>query len=197
MPPFLAIIYGGGLCLAALMQLLYFIEKQPIKSNRMNTVDTVEAKVKVVKEIHLQGGRKVKSAIEVMFPKLFQRPVIERIKSYEDACADQGITPLKLSDFDFLPEKDREYHFEDHKQVIIVRALNEGWESNPNDPNEPKWYVWYKWVGSGVGFVFYYSYCVISCSGVGARHEFKTKALAEYYAKQFIGTVNKRFIIKK
>lgn len=125
-----------------------------------------------------------------------KRPVVERIKSYEDACADQDIKPLTLEQFSFLPEKDREYHFFDHQQVIIKRALNEGWEPNHNDDNEEKWFVWYKSVGSGRGFAFL-SRCVSSDSCVGARHEFRTKQLAEYYAKQFISIVNTCFIIKK
>lgn len=123
--------------------------------------------------------------------------VTERIKSYEDACHELGLSPLKQSDFGFLPQKDQEYHFEDHKQVVIIRALNEGWEPNYADTDEEKWYIWYKWVGSGAGFVFDCSYFALSHSFVGARHEFRSQKLAEYFAKQFIGTVNKRFIIKK
>lgn len=121
--------------------------------------------------------------------------VMDRIKSYEDACADQGIKPLKLSDFDFLPEKDREYHFCDHQQVIITRALNEGWEPDYDDTSQYKYTVWYKWVGSGSGFSYSYFVHVCSLSFVGARLEFKSLELAKYFAKQFIGIINKKFII--
>lgn len=125
------------------------------------------------------------------------RPITERIKTYEDACADQGISPLTLDQFSFLPEKDREYHFNDHQQVIIKRALNEGWEPDYTNSSEPKYTIWYKSVGSGSGFVFAYYDVDGSVSHVGARHEFKSRALGEYFAKQFLNQVNACFIIKK
>ena len=124
--------------------------------------------------------------------------VKDRIKVYEDACADQGIKPLKLSDFDFLPEIDREYHYYDHRIVTIKRSLNEGWVADHSDHNQTKYTVWFKRAsGSGAGFSFLVCDDDDSFSVVGARHEFKSRELGEYFAKQFSTEVDKCFILKK
>lgn len=141
-----------------------------------------------------EKGKKLLS--DLFGEKEFIKDIRDRIKSYEDACDYFEIKPLKLSDFDFLPEKDRLYHYHDHRQVIIKRALNEGWEAD-HDNSDPKYTIWYKKVGSGRGFAFDYYVYRNSLSIVGARHEFKSLDLAKYFAKQFIGEVDACFIIKK
>lgn len=114
------------------------------------------------------------------------------VTSYEAACELDGIKPLTIEDFAFLPAADRNYHFNDHKAVIITRVLNQGWVPNWNDSNEEKWYIWFKWVGSGfslLGVSF-----VLSYTRVGSRHHFKTEALARYAAGQFPEIFNQRMI---
>lgn len=128
------------------------------------------------------------------------KSIMDLVKSYEDACKLEKLTPLKLSDFDFLPEKDREYHFHDHRSVIIKRALNEGWEADHTDRSQIKYTIWYRMndaAGSARGFSYFDFDFDLVLSVVGARHEFKTLELAKYFAKQFIEEVNACFIIKK
>lgn len=127
------------------------------------------------------------------------KSIMDLVKSYEDACKLEKLIPLKLSDFDFLPEKDRAYHFHDHRSVIIKRALNKGWEANHADRNQIKYTVWYIMncdAGSARGFSYVDYDGDRGASGVGARHEFKSLELAKYFAKQFIDEVNACFIIK-
>ena len=150
------------------METLQITKEQAIEAYKIATPDT-------------------KKVLEKLFKKeTFITDIRDRVKSYEDACELLGLTPLTLEQFSFLPEKDREYHYHDHRMVIITRALNEGWEPDPSNPDEPKYYVWHQWVSSGSGFAYYICSYVHSLSYVGARHEIKSKELAVYFAKQFI-----------
>lgn len=122
---------------------------------------------------------------------------MDRVKTYEDACKLENITPLKLSDFDFLPEKDREYHYHDHRSVIIKRALNEGWEADHTDRSQVKYTVWYRMNVAGSARGFSYDDCYTDGrvgSATGARHEFESLELAKYFADQFTSEVNACFI---
>ncbi len=114
------------------------------------------------------------------------------LTSYEVACELDGIKPLTINDFSFLPDGDRNYHFNDHKAVVITRVLNQGWIPNWNDSDEPKWYIWFKWVGSG--FSLLGVGCGSSHTGVGSRHHFKTDVLAKFAANRFPEVYNQRMI---
>lgn len=127
--------------------------------------------------------------------KVFQKNVLERIKTYEDACEDQGITPLDQTDFLFLPDIDQKHAFAAHKINTIIRSLNEGWVPDWNNSSEYKYYVWYKWAGSGSGFTCVGYDCGCAYSIVGSRLHFKTRELAQYFAKTFIKEINDYFII--
>lgn len=133
---------------------------------------------------------------DLLGKKVFQKNVLDRIKTYEDACEDQGITPLDQTDFLFLPAVDQKHAFASHKINTIIRSLNEGWMPDFGNTSEYKYYVWYKWAGSGSGFAYDgYGYGH-GRSFVGARLHFKTRELAQYFAKQFIKEVNEYFIIE-
>lgn len=119
----------------------------------------------------------------------------ERIKSYEDACKDQGFSPLKLSDFKFLPEHDQKYLYATHKVTTIIRSLNrleDGtyWKPDFGNDSERKYYIWYKWVSSDVEFSVYDSGCSSSLSIVGSRLHFRTKDILNYFSHQFLREVN-------
>jgi hypothetical protein len=43
-----------------------------------------------------------------------------KVKTYEDACAIKGITPLELEDFNALPTDQREAAFAFHKITTIA-----------------------------------------------------------------------------
>jgi len=161
----------------------------------METLQVTKANaLKAFEEANTKG----KALLSNLFgEKVFRKNVMERIKSYEDACEELGERPLSLSDFNFLPAIDREYHYHDHRRVIIARALNEGWVSDYGDTDQAKYYVWYKYLGSSRGFAYYRYDYIYSYSFVGARHEFKSLELAKYFAAQFIGEINACFTIKQ
>ncbi|MGB4775722.1 MAG: hypothetical protein WBP45_11145 [Daejeonella sp.] len=138
-----------------------------------------------------EAGDKTKKVLSNLFgAKTFLKNATERIKSYEDACEDQGIEPLELSDFDFLPVADRKHAFASHKLTVIIKALNEGWVPDWKNGSQYKYYGWFKQVGSGAGFSYddyVYGYSVTT---VGSRLCFKSRELAEYAGKQFINEYN-------
>ena len=76
----------------------------------------------------------------------------DRVKSYEDACAELGRQPynedalMKLG----LTRNDIAYQ----KMVVIVEALNEGWKPDVCDSNVRRWYPWFKPNGSPSSFAF-------------------------------------------
>jgi hypothetical protein len=135
--------------------------------------------------------QKQKKLLSDLFGKnVFQKSAIERIKSYEDACEDQNITPLTIDAFSVLPEQDRKHAFSSHKLTVINRALNEGWAPNWADSDEYKYYAYFVYSGSGSGFSFGGYSCDYTNSHVGSRLVFKSRELAEYAGKQFTSIFN-------
>lgn len=116
--------------------------------------------------------------------EFFNQTITDKIKSYDDACEDQGIEPLSLSDFKFLPKADQKSSFAFHKLTVIIKALNEGWEPDWNNSGEWKWYAYFK--GSGSGFAFHSAGAWGTGTTAGSRLCFKTDALATYSGKQFV-----------
>jgi len=151
---------------------------ETLKISKENALKTFESATK----------KQQKLLIGLFGKNVFKKSGVERISSYEDACDDLDLEPLKISAFSFLPEVDRKHAFASHKLTVIIKALNEGWEPNWTDSNESKYYAWFKNSGSGFSFLgYYYDF---SYSHVGARLHFKSRELTEYAAKQFINEFN-------
>jgi len=115
------------------------------------------------------------------------RPITERVKSYEDACAVLGIHPTELNISvagygDGLSESIKAYG----KLIVIAQALNEGWTPDWGNNNEYKYYPWFKANPSGSGLSYRDFAFWNTVSFVPARLCFKTAELAEYAGKQFI-----------
>lgn len=128
-----------------------------------------------------------------IFGNAIKGTIIDRIKTFEDACNEMGINPDELtSSFDTRDE--RAYK----KLKVIIKVINEGWEPNWNDSKEYKWFPWFKW-SSGSGFAFSDSYFdfAYSITCVGSRLCFPSEELANYFGKQFIEIHNELLIIKK
>jgi hypothetical protein len=115
-------------------------------------------------------------------------PITVRVKSYEDACAIKGITPLTLEHFSYLPAEQQVGAFGKHKVETEVEVLNEGWVPD-FDNGEWKWFPVFdmrKSAGGGTGFGFsssgaLYGYTFTS---VGSRLLLKSEALSDH-----LGTV--------
>lgn len=159
-------------------------------------METLEISKENALQAYEKATPKRKKLLSDLFgKKVFQKNVMERIKTYEDACEDQGITPLDQTDFLFLPEIDQKHAFAAHRINTIIRSLNEGWVPDWTNTNQPKYYIWY--AGSGSRFSYYGYFCVFDDSCVGSRLHFKSRELAEYFGKTFIKDVNDYFIIYK
>jgi hypothetical protein len=108
----------------------------------------------------------------------------DRVKTYEDACAELGRQPynedalMKLG----LTRNDIAYQ----KMVVIVEALNEGWKPDWNNTNERKCFPWF-WMSPS-----YFAFLVSGCdggnafAGSGSRLKLKSYELADYCGKKFV-----------
>ena len=117
-----------------------------------------------------------------------------RIKTYEDACAELGISPLneaKLIELG-LTKNDIAYQ----KLSTIIKALNEGWKPDVCNSNVNRWYPWFKPNGSPSSFAFYDSIydCTYASAGSGSRLYLKSRELSDYCGRQFID-LWKQFIL--
>lgn len=111
--------------------------------------------------------------------------ITEKITSYEDACKELNLNPENLPVVDMLPEKDRKSIVAYYKLVIIIRALNEGWEPDFSNHNALK-YLNYIWVDS-TGIAYTYTTYTASYTDAygGSRLCFKNRELAEYARETF------------
>ena len=107
------------------------------------------------------------------------RPITERVKTFEDACREIGLFTGRYPDY--LMERQVAMC----KLEIITKALNEGWTPNWDDNNECKWIPYF--VMSAAGFRFCGSNYVYSNAGAGCSSllRFKSEALAKYAGEQF------------
>ena len=165
-----------------------------------------------------------KKMLSTLFPDLSlgqtekapdNRPVTERIKTLEDACAELGdihcfVTALRIAETNGAFGPDIIAYL---KLRIICAALNDGWEPQFTE-NEWRWYPWHilwteselaeksddwkadrhlimigdKYQSEYAGLAFAYSNNAPSRSDAssGSRLCLKSEALATYCGKQFI-----------
>ena len=113
--------------------------------------------------------------------------IIDKINSYEDACAILGRTPLTLDQFSFLPENQRQSTFSAHKIETTIEALKQGREFDWNDYDQRKWFpVWdlevYNDGRKNDGFVLSCVTCDYGCTSVSPRLCSLTREDAEHVA---------------
>jgi hypothetical protein len=80
--------------------------------------------------------------------KIKKEKVTDRVKTFEDACAEVGEDP---TDENFSEGTVDEIAYK--KIKVIVRALNEGWKPDWNNSNQYKWYPWF-YLNEPSGFRF-------------------------------------------
>lgn len=151
----------------------------------------------------------------VLVDEVDNRPVTERIKTFEDAMLATGMTiPLYDNQLSYLPKDVVAYM----KLRIIAAALNELHEATLDEfpkftTDEYRWYPWFylytqeeidkmdeerkkklwRFGGSSdsssyCGLAYAYSYFAwsFSAASLSARLAVKSEALAKYFGKQFI-----------
>ena len=147
--------------------------------------------------------------------KVDNRPVTERIKTFEDACNALGDKHPFVMQFNYIKGNRKTVNtFEDVvaylKLRIIVAALNEGWEPKFTE-DEYRYFPWFYFytkeeydklddeekgrcvlrsgsgTNSGVGFVYCGAFNDASFSNTshGSRLAFRTRELAAYAGRQF------------
>lgn len=115
----------------------------------------MEIKKENVVNAYMAGDNSVKEMLRAMFPNIeFEAdngavfsPIIERVKTFEDACRELGGEHPFVMTFDgYLDVHDA--HMQDAdiiaylKLRIICAALNEGWEPQFTE-DEWRWYPWF------------------------------------------------------
>lgn len=118
----------------------------------------MEIKKENIVNAYAKGDNSVKEMLRTMFPDIkFEtaqaaenRPVTERIKTFEDACRELGEehpfvrqwASFVGSSFDEGVDKDNADLYAYYKLRIITAALNEGWQPKFTE-NEWRWYPWF------------------------------------------------------
>ncbi len=172
-----------------------------------------------------------KQMLRAMFPDMEwntaqtdNRPITERIKTFEDACNALGEDHPFVAAYNAVEDldewgEDLEAYL---KLRIITAALNEGWEPQFTQ-DEDRWFPWFvlwteeltgksdEWKrerrlttmqyhrGEYAGLASAYSYSAPSYTSafVGSRLCFKSDTLAEYAGKQFIKLWMDFYLIRK
>lgn len=147
------------------------------------------------RELYRSGSQELKTILEESCGKdFFEQSIMDRIKTYEDACDELDISPLdedKLMELS-LTKHDIAYQ----KLVTIIKALNEGWVPDVCNSNIYRWYPWFRPNGSPSSFAFVASDCdySVATAGSGSRLCLKSKELSYYCGKQFLN-LWKEFIL--
>jgi hypothetical protein len=134
------------------------------------------------KAAYAKGSASVKKLLEEAFGKpAFEPNIMDRVKSFEDACKVLGIKAA-----DALPKIPPALkHLTKQltaqaKLFVIAQALNQGWLPDWKDANQYKWYPWFK---MGAGFGFSRSNCDYTHSGsiAGSRLYFKSQGAGRQF----------------
>ena len=188
----------------------------------------MEIKIENAKAALKTADESVKKVLLALLPELKEteaqtaanRPITERVKTFEDACREIGVDPEEYEDkFANAPADVMAFL----KLRVICAALNEGWEPQFTE-DEWRWYPWfYLWTeeelsekddewkanhalistedysGDYAGFAYAHSSYAPSDANahIGSRLCFKSEALATYCGKQFISLWADFNLIKK
>lgn len=148
-------------------------------------------RAELVKE-YQAADKKGKALLERLHGKeTFAENIIDKVKSFEDACGVLGITVASiLSQHDTVDEAAYK------KLKTIAKALNQGWTPDWSNDDQAKYYPWFEWSNAKSGVSLYYVGDFNSYSGASSRLCFHSRELAEYFATQFIDLYNDYLTIK-
>lgn len=168
-------------------------QKILIKINKQPFMQPLTIDGNTARKIYPTAVPEVKLILEQSFgQKFFAQNIMDRVKTFEDACALQGIDPKQFfTACCYNNETKDEVAYKMLK--IIVKALNEDWVPNFNNTSQAKWYPWFYL--NEPGFRFLIAFYFYSGSFVGSRLCFKSRELAEYAAKQFLTIYKDLFTI--
>ena len=123
--------------------------------------------------------------------------IIEKVKSFEDACKLLDITP-SVPVVTGIPEKYQKPLIANYQLMVIAEALNEGWTPDWSNGEWDKWYPWFNMNDSSSAGRFSVRDAVnpYSRSTVGSRLCFKSEELATYAGTQFLDIYKDFFTVK-
>lgn len=123
--------------------------------------------------------------------------IIEKVKSFEDACKLLDITP-SVPVVTGIPEKYQKPLIANYQLMVIAEALNEGWTPDWSNGEWDKWYPWFDMDNSSSAgrFSFHAAAGQRSASSVGSRLCFKSEELADYAGTQFLELYRELFVIE-
>lgn len=112
--------------------------------------------------------------------------IMDRVKTYEDACVETGETPINVEEMLNLGFTKDEIAFRMIK--TITKALNDGWVGNVYNDEEYRYFPVFYPNGSPSSFAFGCSYYDRSYAHAGgcSRLCFRTRELSDYAGKQFL-----------
>lgn len=152
---------------------------------------TLQIDEKNARALYKGAPKEFKTTLEDTFGKdFFSGKITDRIKTFEDACAELELYPEDvIAGFQETASKDEIAY---RKLKIIAKALNEGWKPDWTDSNQYKYFPWLEYSRSGSGFVFSGTDCARTAAyaAIGSRLCFKSKELALYIGEQFIDLYN-------
>lgn len=122
--------------------------------------------------------------------------ITDRIKTFEDACLELGVDVDSIIPALTGQSRDAMSIIAYCKLIVIIRALNEGWEPDWTDSDQSKYRPWFD-LSSGSGLS--YGDCGNGRSGspVGSRLVFKSQELCEYASQQFNQLYKEFFLMEK
>ena len=123
--------------------------------------------------------------------------IIEKVKSFEDACKLLDITP-SVPVVTGIPEKYQKPLIANYQLMVIAEALNEGWTPDWSNGEWDKWYPWFNMNDSSSAGRFSFNGAANrhSRSPVGSRLCFKSEELATYAGTQFLDIYKDFFTVK-
>lgn len=108
---------------------------------------------------------------------------IRKGTAYEDACKVLGVEPLTRETYNYLPQKEGDYDYSDHRIKRVADAMNKitGYEANYRDTNQRKCFpvFWF----SASGWSLYGSGCDRGVARVGSRHTVGSLEESNYLAE--------------
>lgn len=187
----------------------------------------MEIDIKNIKAAYRTATESERTLLFTLFPDLHlgeeekdNRPVTERIKTFEDACREIGVAPEEYENkFANAPADVIAFL----KLRVITAALNEGWEPKFTE-DEWRWYPWFclwtdeelseksdewkkehvlksfdNYQGEWAGFAYANSNVAPSftSANIGSRLCYKSEALADYSGRQFADLWADFYLIRK
>lgn len=138
-------------------------------------------------ELYKDGSDELKAILEESFGKdFFGMEITNRIKTYEDACAELGINPLDETKLIGLGLSKHDIVYA--KLTTVIEALNEGWVVDVYDKMLYGWVPSFCLSRTQISLAFDVSnYHWVSWSAnSGSRLYLKSKELSDYCGQQFL-----------